>query len=305
MILVVSHARDGHLPVVIERLGLRGHDPVLLDTDLYPARMALRDGPNGCVLTTRTHSLHLDEVSAVWWRRPRPPRISSRSPEIADWAQRQAFAALDSALMAIDANWVNHPRANLIAQDKPANLRLAAAQGLMVPDWCVVNEPERAHEFMATVDAMIVKPVESAFVVGGQSIWTRRVDDPTWLDRIGPEPYLLQQFIDKSEDVRVIVVGNDVFAVAIESQASPDTAIDFRAGDVRKLRHRIISLPSVVADALVGLTRSLSLRFAAIDLVADRDGRYWFLELNPNGQWAWLEELTHVPISSAFASQLA
>lgn len=304
MILLVSHAGDGHLPLVVERLRLGGHDPVLLDTDLYPAKIGVTDGPSGCTLAMGELSLALSDVSAVWWRRPRPPIIGDRSPEVVDWAQRQAFAALDSALMNIDAVWVNHPRANRIAEDKPANLRRADACGLRVPDWCVTNEPDRARAFMRSVDAVVAKPVESAWVSEGASFWTRQVDDATWLDRIGPEPYMLQQFIDKSEDVRVIVIGDEVFAVAIESQITPATSVDFRAGRVNDLPHRITTLPAAISDAVRDLTRSLSLRFAAIDLVADAEGQYWFLELNPNGQWAWLEHRTQVPISQALVAAL-
>jgi len=50
--------------------------------------------------------------------------------------------------------------------------------------------------------------------------------------------------------------------------------------------------------------RLLGLRFAAIDLVLDQTGEYWFLEANPNGQWAWIESRTGLPISSAIVDEL-
>ncbi|UTI63377.1 hypothetical protein NBH00_18745 [Paraconexibacter antarcticus] len=304
MILVVSHAGDGHLPAVTAKLDEAGADWVLLDTDLYPEPIRIDDGPAGCCLRMDGREIRLRDVRAVWWRRPRPPVITGRSPEVTRWAQRQAFAALDSALGAVSALWVNHPRHNRQAEDKPANLRRAAALGLDVPDWRVTNDPVVAAAFAAGHETIIVKPVEAAYVTPTRSLWTRRLGDSGPLDHIGPEPYLLQQFIDKTEDVRVTVVGTTVFAVAIDSQATTETSVDMRAGDLAALDHQPIELPPRVASALLLLCADLQLQFAAIDLVRDQDGALWFLEVNPNGQWAWLEQLADVPIAGALTRLL-
>jgi glutathione synthase/RimK-type ligase-like ATP-grasp enzyme len=211
---------------------------------------------------------------------------------------------MDSALNAIGARWVNHPRCNRRAEDKPANLRRAAALGLDTPDWLVTNDPEEAQAFAARHEAIVGKAVESAYVGTGRALWTRRIDDRSWLERIGPEPYLLQRFIDKKNDVRVTIVGDDHFAVAIDSQATAASSIDLRAGRLTDLRHRQIKLPDEISSRIHELTAELGLRFAAIDLVVDADDRHWFLELNPNGQWAWLEECAQVPIADAIVGVL-
>jgi glutathione synthase/RimK-type ligase-like ATP-grasp enzyme len=244
------------------------------------------------------------DVTAVCWRRPRPPVIAGRPGPAGRWAERQAFAALDSLLLGIEADWVNHPRANRIAEDKPGNLRRAAGLGFNVPDWCVTNDAQLARDFHERVEDIVVKPVQAAWVAADQSLWTRRVERVDWLDHLGPEPYLLQRFIDKTEDVRVVVVGDEVFAVAIDSQRDPRSTVDMRAGDLGSLSHRRVDLPDHVSVAAAALTASLDLTFAALDLVADKAGRYWFLELNPNGQWAWLEMTTGVQIGAALARAL-
>lgn len=305
MILVVSHAGDGHLLAVTDRLDAAGADWALLDTDQYPSVSTLVDGPHGASIQTSERTLRLGEVRAVWWRRPRPPLIPGRSPEVTRWAARQAFAALDSALNAIDSTWVNHPRCNRRAEDKPANLRRAAALGLQVPAWCVTNEKAAALDFAELQRDIVVKPVDSAHVPGAGDLWTRRLEDHHQLGRLGPEPYLLQRFINKTEDVRAVVVGEQVFAVAIESQATAATSVDLRAGDLRALKHRTIELPSPITQALRALCAALELQFAAIDLCRDDEGRLWFLELNPNGQWAWLQELAGAPIAEALAQVLS
>lgn len=52
------------------------------------------------------------------------------------------------------------------------------------------------------------------------------------------------------------------------------------------------------------MTHSYGLRFAAIDLARRTDGGYTFFELNPNGQWAWVEQMTGLPLRAALANEL-
>lgn len=54
----------------------------------------------------------------------------------------------------------------------------------------------------------------------------------------------------------------------------------------------------------LALTRKLNLQFGAIDFVETPTGEFIFLEINPNGQWAWIEEQTGMPISETIAKQL-
>ena len=58
------------------------------------------------------------------------------------------------------------------------------------------------------------------------------------------------------------------------------------------------------AAPAVALVDELNLRFGAIDLIRDVNGEYWFLECNPNGQWAWIENRTGLPISAAIVDEL-
>jgi glutathione synthase/RimK-type ligase-like ATP-grasp enzyme len=63
-------------------------------------------------------------------------------------------------------------------------------------------------------------------------------------------------------------------------------------------------LPADLAERCLELVRAYGLEFAAIDLVRARDGRYVFLEINPNGQWAWLEQVTGLPLRSRLVDLL-
>jgi glutathione synthase/RimK-type ligase-like ATP-grasp enzyme len=114
----------------------------------------------------------------------------------------------------------------------------------------------------------------------------------------------VQSEILKQYDVRVTVVGERVFATAIWSQDNEETITDWRKGSRPDLRHEKIVLDQRVERQCVKLVQRLGLRYGAIDLVCDQSGKLWFLEINPNGQWAWIENLTGYPIAAAIVDEL-
>src|SRR5262249_33799153 len=110
--------------------------------------------------------------------------------------------------------------------------------------------------------------------------------------------HLFQAKLVKRLDVRVTVVGEEVFATGIDN---PDEL------DWRRTHPNITYRPRVLPDDILAgirrLMRSLGLVFGALDLVLTDEG-YQFIEINPNGQWAWIEHQTAQPISRALADAL-
>lgn len=63
--------------------------------------------------------------------------------------------------------------------------------------------------------------------------------------------------------------------------------------------------PADLAEKCVRLLKELGLGFGAIDMLVDSAGEYWFLENDPNGQWAYVEQATGQPIGKAIADLLS
>ncbi|MGA7272186.1 MAG: hypothetical protein WB239_14035, partial [Acidimicrobiia bacterium] len=105
-------------------------------------------------------------------------------------------------------------------------------------------------------------------------------------------------------DVRVTVVGSQVLAAVRDPEAADpgETApLDWRrGGDLPWAPHE---LPRELSSLYAELVASLGLNFGAIDLLLEPDGRYWFCEINPNGEWGWLQH-SGLPIAEALASLL-
>lgn len=55
---------------------------------------------------------------------------------------------------------------------------------------------------------------------------------------------------------------------------------------------------------MLALARRLGLSYCALDLVVTPSGDYVFLEVNPSGQYGWLESLTGLPITRELVRML-
>jgi glutathione synthase/RimK-type ligase-like ATP-grasp enzyme len=137
--------------------------------------------------------------------------------------------------------------------------------------------------------------------------WTRRLtsDDLADLRGIDVTCHLLQDWAPKSHECRAVFVGDEVFAFAIHA-GSPESYVDWRS-DYQALRCEPIELPDSVTTGLRGIMADLGLVYGAYDLVVDPDGGQpvWFLEINPGGQYGFLEAATGAPISDSLARLLA
>lgn len=174
----------------------------------------------------------------------------------------------------------------------------------------MTNDAESATAFLDAHPAVVCKPLYSGRVPDDDDtsrlFFTSLLDDEARkaVTQLGPEPYLFQEHVEKRYDVRVTIVGDEVFAVRIGSQDVEDARVDWRKAATATLNHTIEKLPDQVAARLLALIADYGLSFAAIDLAIRPDGSYVFFEVNPNGQWAWVEQLTGLPLRARLADLL-
>lgn len=236
------------------------------------------------------------------------PRVQPGLPGLTEWAIREGEEALAGLWRSHDALWVNHPDDNRRAEFKQNQLLRAKELGFVVPSTLVTNSGKAARAFAEEFsEPLVCKPLRLGRVIhGGEEklFMTSRID-PTLLGDLGEgrETYLLQQLVEKRSDIRVTVIDGRSFAVEIDSQSDSDSMVDWRRGGTA-LRHSVHRLPDEISDLCVALCESYGLRFGAIDLALRPDGGYAFFEINPNGQWAWIEQLTGQPLAAALADLL-
>ena len=316
MLLVVTNKTDLACDYLILYLNDRQIPFVRINTEDLGRSFSLdltvdADGAD-FLLSPHGHSmLTASGVGGVYFRQPRPPLPPEDiAPSDLEFAKREAAETLRSLWRLIDERkWVNHPRNLWLASNKVEQLCVARGLGMKIPETIVTSAQSSVRAFMERFDGkLICKAVKHGFMYGETQTElapTQRIGS-TYLetfDDFAPVPMIYQREIEKAFDVRVTVVGNEVFATAIHSQAHRETEVDWRVWDLCDfdLEHEPITLPDEVADNCVRATAHYGLRYSAIDLVHGTDGEYYFLELNPNGQWAWIERKTGQPIRRALA----
>jgi hypothetical protein len=101
---------------------------------------------------------------------------------------------------------------------------------------------------------------------------------------------------------RIVSLKDDFYSFRHTGRALTEAA-DSRLIE-KELSGAAVRLPQPIQNGLRELRQILRYNFASSDFVEDCDGQMWFLDLNPSGQWAWLEERYGVPLSRRFV-QLA
>ncbi len=315
-ILVVTTRADVTADYVVLRLADRGEKCFRLNTEDLPEHSTSSFGANADSLWWEWESgglcVDLSEVRAVWYRRHRLPLMNAALSEgEKDFCLRESDWFLRGALLSRNVRWMSHPSAVTAAEAKLFQLAIAREIGLRVPATLITNDPVRARRFVESNGVAIAKAIRTGYVddgLSGRAIFSNRIsaaDIEGCDESIRLSPVIFQQFIEKTCDVRVTIVDDKLFAARIDSQGVESARVDWRRSESDNLPHSRIDLPPQVAAGCIRLVQRLGLTFGAVDLVIDEKGEWYFLEINPTGQWAWLEDKLGFDISGSIADWLS
>ena len=311
--LVVTRSWDTTANAVIRELQAAGTSVTRLNTEEFPTTASLE-----LLLGTQEEHAHLQledgrsiaasQVTAVYFRRPDPPLIdeSVRDPVMREFAQNESKSALSGFLRLLRARWVNHPSAIAEAELKVLQLRVARELGFHIPATCITNNPSVARDFFhGNGGRVVAKSLRSPLVSLTPSliVYTSPLStsDLEAFDSIRIAPCILQELVEATVELRVTVVGTRLFVAEI---AANPGQVDWRRTESSATpvcRHQ---LPEPVSNLCTALISKFGLRFGALDLILDTQGRYTFLELNPNGEWGWLSQIFGNEIAVALADEL-
>ncbi len=271
-------------------------------------------------LNDRNGNIFVDwkTIKSVWYRRPSSAWIEDEelTESCARFIKNESSVALWSLYTSLDVFWMNNPLISqrLIEHNKLYQQKEASAIKLAIPDTIITNNPDKLLQFCRNHKGMIaVKLLKGAwFVKDGNNVplfvFTQKITEEEIkkrFDEIRLAPVLAQEYIEKEFELRITIVDKTIFTCAIHSQNSKHTKIDWRQYDFKNVKHESWQLPVEIEAKLLLLMKKWGLAYGAIDMILTPEGKYVFLEINPNGQWFWIEQLTGMPISKAIAETLA
>lgn len=235
--------------------------------------------------------------TAVYWRKPtRPDQLEDPDQK---WLADENTIGLLGLLEAAEPGlWVNHPHANERSRLKQLQLRVAAKAGFEVPETLLTNDPDQARAFVARHDQVVLKTLTQRYTTLIPTTVVTPSDD---LSGVAGCLHHFQRMVDKTHDIRLTVVGDQFFACRVTTDSAD---LDWRATERAEITYESVETPSGIVPSCRTYMASMSLAYAAFDFAVDREGLWWFLEANPNGEFGFIEAATGLPISKAIADLL-
>jgi glutathione synthase/RimK-type ligase-like ATP-grasp enzyme len=322
MILILAQTDDPTAYFVVEKLRQRGAELYWCDRTQFPTQSQLSlsyPGLNGSgrkfTLRQDGQLLNLDRFAAVWYRPHRVPTFHKTPMQ--NFINQQAITFADQCWHSLDCLWVPGPRLIVRrAEYKTWQMDIAQELGFEIPPTLISNSPEEFLDFYRRHHGQIVSKtihngavwasndensVASVEAVASTAVVTPR--DTGYASTVRYCPIIFQAYVPKQVELRITVVGRELFACEIHSQQTYHTRYDWRRYD-KNTPHCPHQLPDEMHRLCLALVERLGLFYGAIDLILTPDGRYVFLEINANGEFAWIEGMTGLPISDALCNLL-
>ena len=319
-VLIITFSKDNEsIPLVMDAIKARGEKAFRFDTDRYPTEVKLDiyyGDTERIVITDGDKQLDLREVSSVWYRRMRyglelPKEMDEQYRKASIGECRATVRGMIASLPGFHFDPM--PKVDR-ANNKQLQLKVARELGLVTPRTLTSNNPEAVKQFAQECqETGIISKMLSSFAIYGEKgeegvVFTNRMRDEDLenLEGLCFCPMTFQESVPKALELRVTIVGHQVFAASIDSQKLEGSTDDWRKEGKALLEDwQPYDLPEDVEKKLLKLTAYFGLNYGAIDILVTPDGRHIFLEINPVGEFFWMEICSpHFPISQAIADML-
>lgn len=309
-IYVFGSKSDAHVQKVVEYLENDGRELSVFDI-FDPSQYFISEPINDQVklLVGSGHS-NIGRPSAVWRRIK--PSFYLRTENIESYYNQQfslrewtpTLEYFDSTLD--DVYTINNRWREARASNKLFQLKMATSFELEIPRTIVSNNPDEICSFIENLPNSqcihktfmpYISPAlkqKFATIIGRNTI-------QDYKDDVESCPAIYQEVLRASHELRITIVGGIFFSAKITKIHSD--VPDWRT-EIQSANYDTIEIDTKLRRALSRFHKHLGLIFAAYDILVTESGRHIFLEVNPGGQWLWLEERLELPISKAIADHL-
>jgi len=307
MILIITIRDDLHALSVQRVLAERGYSTChVFECDRISAEHFVQwtvtpERELGILRKSDGTEINVAEVDLIWWRRIYANQDLDEGVDDSkqlSLINNDCRGALNGILSAcFNGKWVSDPQATERACDKIYQLSVARQTGFRIPETLITQSIEEVTTFCQRLDGrVIVKPVVG---VAGPLLFTQYIGDPSRLDprsyRVCPAVY--QEYIPGTRHIRLNCFGDRSYAASIET-----SELDWRPN----LNVPITSWP--VPNSLHTQVRTvldrLGLEMGIVDIKETPEGEFVWLEVNPQGQFLFLQPLADMPLDEHFADYL-
>jgi glutathione synthase/RimK-type ligase-like ATP-grasp enzyme len=307
-IAIVTFADDLHALVIQDRLrSMPDTQCVIIEVDRLSDHAhglswrAPVERPRFTMPTRDGDRLDATSLDAIWFRRSNHPQRDL--PPLADVAHAEvvnrscATTLLGGLLTSFAGAWVSRPEATSSAENKLVQLQAAQAAGFSIPRTLVSQDPQAIRTFCAELPgAAVIKTVRGT---PHSQLFTVRVTQDHLADEDALRicPTIFQEYVPGSRHLRVLCCGSRAYAVMIKTER-----LDWRLDLDTPIMP--VQLETNLERRLADVLERLGLRMGVADLKITPDGDPVWLELNPQGQFLFIEGLTSMDLTGPFCDFL-
>ena len=304
--LIISTSIDYSTDLVCVELYERKKKYLRLNRDQfgeYEIIFSLQDREMSVKMEDHFYTVKNNSLKGIFFRAPVFLR-SHKKYNIQEQLYRSQWSAFIRNLVVFEnAKWINHPVKTYCAENKLYQLQCAQNVGLLTPKTFVGNA---LPQEISSAQKYIVKSLDTALfyddsqeyftyssVVGGDELFDSSLKDA---------PVILQEFLEDKRDIRVTVIGNKLYPIGITKNGD-NIYGDWRKNSKEDLQYKPEILPDDISSRIIKMMNNLELSFGGVDL-AFSNGKYYFIEVNPTGEWSWLSQYCSMPLEKAIVNEL-
>lgn len=252
---------------------------------------------NGAIeISYKNNLVNFNELDAIYYRKPMMPNLSEYGSDFHQLMRKDIETLLFGLVESFEGKCLSKPITLKKAENKVYQAYLAKKIGFNIPNFLITNNEKIGNDFIKR-EISIIKPLSLGKYYTQNSvgiIHTNLIDCSKKIENINLSPIYLQKYIEKDYEIRVTVVNENFFPVKIECKDS----IDWRKMDDQVVNYSLIEISEELKEKCLELMKILDIKFGAFDFLVKESNTY-FLEVNPNGQWLWLEEKFNLEISES------
>jgi len=297
-IIVLAHPKDDHAAPVRWALEQAGYQTAcwsgVSPDEQDQASLLVDEQP--CI-RLGTHRLESDDV---FWLRQADHQASdhpAEGPEKGGAPAPSFFSELAHMFEYLPVRCVNPYSAVHLVRNKAVQLHLARRSGLKIPESLFSNSPAMVRNFFDRYpnDAIckafathVWQQHGSTDVTVTETFSLNRSDLPADDEVFTFSPAIYQEKVRKQFDVRMVLMGERVYSFAVRT---PANSLDWRHdAALRNVAVERIPTPAAVESGILRFAAAAGVCTGSLDFAVDRNGEWWFLEINEQGQFLWLDD---------------
>lgn len=254
-------------------------------------RYRLLISPDGWSIESDSGKILSDQVKSIYYRKPMLPYLGQFEMPYRTMIGQDIISTINGIADAFDGLVLTRPSVLRKTENKVYQMQKLRKCQIPFPASLIGNVPDM--DFGLEARNKIIKPLTQGKLDLGDkfeffqtSVLTNPVGD------ISLTPIYLQEMVKKAYEVRITCLDKYLWPVRIDSS----DPIDWRKSTAKN-RYELIDVPDHIREMCQNVLKEFGLWFGAFDFIVTPDDEWIFLEVNPNGQWLWLENLLNLDMS--------